>query len=219
MNLLLLVFKFFHQPRKTVDFLALIWNNQYFENSMAPQNLRSQKHPPLLTNSNDQYSQIILHKKTMVFPQHKIEAKWWISTSSGFPESKLPEKQKVSLGQFPTQSRNEMEVKMLPRRAWKTFIPFPSKDPHQSLVMSGQGKVRRGDKSKLLPTLLIHKVSSPNSSSLSPSHPQRSPGSSRQRLVNRSDLEPNTTGMSSASGISRMALSTSESQARTQGTY
>lgn len=77
------------------------------------------------------------------------------------PEPKLPEKQKAYLGRFATQSRKEMEVKVFPRKAWKTPLPVPSLRPPATVLwgLHREAQERRG--SHRLLTLLFHKESSP----------------------------------------------------------
>lgn len=76
-----------------------------------------------------------------MFPKHRTGAKWGVSSSSDLPEPKLPEKQKAPLGQFLTQSRIEMETKVLLRETGKLPLPFSSKDsPPQSWGNQERGR-------------------------------------------------------------------------------
>lgn len=84
--------------------------------------------------------------------------------------------------------------------------PFPSPPKEQSCNINTR-EVRRGEGSQLLLTLLIHRKSSPNRFFipliLSPS--ARS-SSILERSADRSDMEPNTAAMGSASGLSLVTL-------------
>lgn len=64
---------------------------------------------------------------------------WWISNSFSSLKPKLSEKQKASSGQFPTQSRKEMDTKVVPRQAWKTFLFFLTKSPMAFLWCQEKG--------------------------------------------------------------------------------
>lgn len=131
---------------------------------------------------------------------------WWISNSFSSLEPKLPKKQKASSGQFSTQSRKEMDTKVVPRQAWKTFLLFfLTKSPMAFLWCQEKGGLGEGRESTVPhPPHPQGIFFSPQV--LRPSYTQSSVGFSLETLGYMLNMEPNTAAKGRALDLFWMAL-------------